>query len=120
MMASRGFPGEWFPSPYVYLCGSDEEGEEVIKGLGLKEWDRYPAPAYTVMFEPEEDGDRPVSVVIMDAERTGDSDQTVALMAHEAVHVAQQWCEIMGEKDPGDETFAYMVQSVMLSLLEQV
>ncbi len=44
--------------------------------------------------------------------------QIAALIAHEAVHVAQQLWQHIGEQNVGDETEAYFIQWVTQSCLE--
>ena len=41
-----------------------------------------------------------------------------ALLAHEAVHVAQARYETAGEEKPGEESQAYLVQRVVAELIE--
>ena len=55
--------------------------------------------------------------VLLEAE-VRDADQLAALMAHEAVHVAQIVLDHFGEDEPGEETRAYLVQNVTYALLE--
>ena len=55
--------------------------------------------------------------VLLEAE-VRDADQLAALMAHEAVHVAQNVLDHFGEDDPGEETRAYLVQNVTYALLD--
>jgi hypothetical protein len=46
-------------------------------------------------------------------------EQYAALVAHEAVHVAQQIFRDIGEKEPGDETEAYFVQHIVQFCLQE-
>ena len=62
-------------------------------------------------------GDDLVCFVLLEAE-VRDADQLAALMAHEAVHAAQIVLDHFGEDEPGEETRAYLVQSVTYALLE--
>lgn len=55
--------------------------------------------------------------VLLEAE-VRDADQLAALMAHEAVHVAQIVLDHFGEEEPGEETVAHLVQNVTYALLE--
>lgn len=64
-----------------------------------------------------DDGDDLVCFVLLTAELR-DADQLAALMAHEAVHVTQIVLDHFGEDEPGEETRAYLVQSVTHALLE--
>lgn len=62
-------------------------------------------------------GDDLVCFVLLEAD-VRDADQLAALMAHEAVHVAQTILDHFGEDEPGEETRAYLVQGVTHALLE--
>ena len=62
-------------------------------------------------------GDDLVCFVLLEAD-VRDADQLAALMAHEAVHVSQIVLDHFGEDEPGEETRAYLVQSVTHALLE--
>lgn len=47
------------------------------------------------------------------------TEQFYPLAAHEAVHAAQLWCDMIGEEKPSSEEFAYMVQSVMICICKK-
>ena len=50
-------------------------------------------------------------------EASADLDQEIALLANEAVHVAQGYFEDIGESDPSDEFEAYVVQGITQHLV---
>lgn len=58
-----------------------------------------------------------ICFVLLEAE-VREADQLAALMAHEAVHVAQIILDRFGEDEPGEETRAYLVQGVTYALLD--
>ena len=62
-------------------------------------------------------GEDLVCFVLLEAE-VREADQLAALMAHEAVHVAQIVLDHFGEDEPGEETRAYLVQGVTYALLD--
>lgn len=64
-----------------------------------------------------DNGEDLVCLVLLEAE-VRDADQLAALMAHEAVHVAQIVLDHFGEEEPGEETRACLVQNVTYALLE--
>lgn len=59
------------------------------------------------------DGSGRVIIRFRDADKMKERD-LYALMAHESVHAAKEWLNIMGEDNPGEEQFAYMVQCVYI------
>lgn len=54
--------------------------------------------------------------VLVEAEAEGN--ELASLLAHEAVHIAQDYMEMLGEERPGIEHMAYLVQCILLELLE--
>lgn len=48
------------------------------------------------------------------------NEQVAAMVAHEAVHVAQEMWRHLGEKNPGDEAEAYLVQLIVQSCLQEI
>lgn len=69
--------------------------------------------ARTVSFS---NGFETKNLVIMH-DRGGEPEQQYALLAHEAVHVAQRYFEDIGEEDPSEELRAYAVQAVTQHLV---
>lgn len=59
-----------------------------------------------------------VIIRFKDADKTKERD-LIPLMAHESVHAAKEWCDIMSENKPGEEEFAYMVQCVLICVMEE-
>jgi hypothetical protein len=45
--------------------------------------------------------------------------QIAALLVHEAVHIWQQYCADIGEKEPASEQEAYAIQSISQTLMEE-
>lgn len=62
-----------------------------------------------------------VAIVCIDPEKTAGMDgmTIAALLAHEAVHVKQEIMRHIGEREPGDEIEAYVVQNVVDELLHE-
>jgi hypothetical protein len=54
--------------------------------------------------------------VLVEAEAEGN--ELASLLAHEAVHIAQDYMDMLGEERPGIEHMAYLVQCILLELLE--
>lgn len=50
-------------------------------------------------------------------ERDGLSTETILTITHEAVHVFQRVCELMGEESPGSEVQAYGVENITRNLI---
>ncbi len=52
-----------------------------------------------------------------DGKSCADPIQIAALLCHEAVHIFQEDCRLIGEKTPSDEFQAYSIQSLTQNLL---
>lgn len=65
------------------------------------------------------DGCGNVVIRFKDFEKNDES-QAMALIAHESVHAAQEWCRVIGETNPAEEELAYMVQCVFLCVMEEL
>lgn len=71
------------------------------------------ATAHTLEFEGSL-----TTIITMEPAKGKPVEQVAALIAHEAVHVAQQLWEHIGEDRPGREAEAYLVQMVTQCCLE--
>lgn len=60
-----------------------------------------------------------VVIIAMPKAKGKSQEQVAGLIAHEATHVAQQLWEHIGEKQPGAEAEAYLVQHITQFALQQ-
>ena len=102
-------------TPQGWQAGHDRWGQDLVAPFPTK-------GARTAWFAAV-DGEGALMLVAV-SENTQKSlvDEPVlraALVAHEAVHVAQYAAEWMAETAPGNEIFAYMVQSIVMDLLAE-
>lgn len=72
-------------------------------------------PGQTYSFEGE--SGLSISVVLIECDDTSES--TMALLAHEAVHVAQAYFLSINEYNPSSEFEAYVLQYITLYLFEE-
>jgi hypothetical protein len=49
----------------------------------------------------------------------GSKVQTLALIAHESYHLACQYFRLLGEENPGEETFAYVLDSIAYAAIRR-
>lgn len=101
----------WWPSLLMYTALGTERSKKMARKMGYGE-----LPERGLACTCHIDGDDAVLVCIYDEFMDEPKGQREAMIAHEAVHCAQAWCEFIGEDDPGDEEFAYMVQCCMLAI----
>lgn len=62
------------------------------------------------------DGKRMV-LVCMRENRKATLVEVYGMLVHEATHIWQDWCEHVGEHNPGKETEAYAIQSISQELI---
>lgn len=111
MKAYQVDAAEWWPSLLVYVALGTERSKKMARKMGYGELSER-GLASTCYIE----GDNAALVCICDEFMAEPKGQKSAFLAHEAVHCAQAWCEFIGEDNPGDEEFAYMVQCCMLAI----
>ena len=106
--------------PYLALCLGEDEFRAAIKHLKLSEtpkWARSGANATLHTFD-NPNGNL-LCVVCMNGYESGSPIEVAGLLVHEAVHVWQQWCRDIDERNPGDEQEAYAVQHIAQTLMSE-
>lgn len=109
-------PAEYFPGIDLYVVIGEERARKVARKLGLY-LDDTRHEARTVHKVGED-----FALVCFLGSVFEDTDDLgrSALIAHESVHCADAWCESLGEDDPGEEEFAYMVQCCFITISQGV
>jgi hypothetical protein len=72
------------------------------------------AMACTHLFD-DANGER-VAIIVLKKQQLMSFVDVFALLAHEAVHVWQDWCECVGEDSPAIEQEAYAIQGIAHAL----
>ena len=104
--------------PYLTLCLSELEFHGVAKRLGIRTGGWLNARADATMHSFH--GPRGLCCVVCLGDMSGRTGVEVAgLLIHEAVHIWQQWCDEVGEHNPGAEQEAYGVQAVAQELMAE-
>lgn len=109
-------PAEYFPGIDLYVVVGMSKARKVAKRLGLFV-DDTEHEARTVHKVGED-----FALVCFHESVFDDMDDLgrSALIAHESVHCADAWCESLGEDNPGEEEFAYMVQCCFITISQGV
>lgn len=106
---------------YSYgLCLNEKEFQKQLKRMNVPrdQWPRWigeNADATTHFLE-HPDGYKAAIVCVSQKELTGI--QWAAVLVHEAVHIWQEHKRVVGEREPGDESEAYAIQSLSQRLME--
>lgn len=122
--SSKWLERSFLQGPYLTLCTNEKQFRKALKHLKFHDWATLPplgsqhANATTHHFVNPEGSQ--VAIVYMPpppAESRVDNIQVVALLAHEAVHVWQEYVASIGEKEPSREFEAYAIQTITERLL---
>jgi len=98
------------PVPEIHLYHDDGVTREFLESKGFVDVEFHPGGGETFFLEDDE-GNYYIVVVLRskpDAPVIGD----LALLAHECWHVTRAILDFIGEDEPGEETEAYILQSV--------
>lgn len=113
------------PAPKLYVTFGDEQQRKALEHEGI---DCQPVEfgnrfGVTRLYESSNIRDVPVVIVsfreFYEPSDEISSTEIVSLFAHEAVHVAQLWCDTLGEDNPAEEEMAYMTQVAMYAILRE-
>lgn len=104
------------------LCLSQKEYFQVLRKIGID-------PTTSTAWVPEDRAgsahhwytdDSQVTIVCVNTEQSGFKEDPICLagiMVHEAVHIWQEFCESIGEKNPSREFEAYSIQWISQQLM---
>lgn len=110
---SRMVPCDYMPTIYLKVFfDMDKAAKYMHKKHGNVPPMREGCQADTTM-----DGTGTVVIRFKDPDKLKERD-LYALMAHEAVHAAQEWLNIIDEVKPAVEQLAYMVQCVYICIMK--
>jgi len=98
--------------PYLVLCTTQDEFDAVCDAVKVP---RSPfvnqgSDAATHHLGRGDDGGHVCVVCVRPSDH--DPISLCALLVHEAVHVWQRWCEVVGEHSPSVEFEAYAIQTI--------
>ena len=102
------------PPVHVVLTHSRRKALRFVREHGIEDAGLLETDAQTVTVV---NGGARHNLVLMEASKDLAPAQEYALLAHEAVHVAQDYFEGLGENSPSSEFEAYVVQSIFQLLL---
>lgn len=103
-------------APYLALCLSKEEYAAALSDLkatdNLNNWCNDDGASTTTLSGPGG-----VACIVCINVKDATPIDIAALLVHEAVHVWQNHCEDIGEKNPGREQEAYAIQAISKELM---
>lgn len=102
------------------LCLTEKDYQVQAKALGLPDGNTppfllHPHSVATTHFVQLSNNGGVVALVCLDASDISFA-QTVGYLTHEAMHIWQEHCTLIGETDPGKEVEAYGLQGIVENL----
>lgn len=112
---------DWFPFPRIKVFTSRNKAAKYYRTKTDDEIEQFDKSAETHYLSCDTGEDKDIALVIFDGAKFEDMDfsQRMALVAHECSHIVDYTEEKMAAKLDG-ETRAYMHQSAMLAVLNQL
>lgn len=107
-------PCDYMPTIYMKVFFDMDKAAKYM----AKKHGNVPPMREGVRADTTMDGTGRVVIRFNDADGMKERD-LYALMAHESVHAAQEWLNIMGEIKAGEEQMAYMVQCVYMCIFKE-
>ena len=98
------------------LAENQKQFDKIVKTLGIEE--TFPA-AGEACTHTYVNGNEVICIVQVN-KKPKNKMEYYALLAHEAVHVYQEVVEWMSDKNPSAEFQAYVIQGILLDLLESI
>lgn len=105
---------------YVGFTASADAFAKEMKRLSVKEPDRFVNDRANATTHFLENDGTLTCIITLGATKGRSKEQIAAIVAHEAVHVAQELWRHLGERNPGDEQEAYLVQQITQECLQEL
>ena len=109
------------PGPFMMLCLSEQEYKSALRKCGaapIHAWIKTDWSDATAHYLDNKRGQR-VCIVCLRINEGRNPIEIAGLLVHEAVHAWQDYCDRIGEENPGREQEAYGVQSIAQELLAE-
>ena len=106
--------------PYLTLCLAQEEFDAILKRLKVKYATPYVSSGAdaTAHHLTNYKGEA-VAIVCLSGFEERSPVEVAGMLVHEAVHVWQNYCQDIGEKEPGREQEAYAIQTIAQELMSE-
>lgn len=113
----------WLPFGNVCYCLCRKDQIQPMRDYfgwtGAELLDEIKSGRMTALARTGEDGNTQVMCVVMVSEYDYSPAQKAGIIAHEAMHVVQEFMEYIGEERPSDEFVCYTLQEVVENLSEE-
>lgn len=108
------------PGPYLALVLSQDECDAAMKVCKVQPTPYLSTPrAEATTHLLCNDSGESVAIVALGDTSKRTSIEIAGLLVHEAVHVWQEHCENIGERNPGREQEAYAIQGIAQELMAE-
>lgn len=119
--SNAGQMWNWFPLPRIEVFTSRKKARKFHKALTGEESMRFLDKASQVSYFAGSRRDD-IAILVFDEAQFADTSfsQRVAMVAHECSHVVDDFADSIGEDRLGTETRAYLLDSAVASVVEQL
>ena len=106
--------------PYLTLCLAQEEFDAALKYLKVKHAAPYVSEGADATAHHLTNGKgEAVAIICLSNFQNRSPVEVAGMLVHEAVHVWQNYCQNIGEKEPGREQEAYAIQTISQDLMSE-
>lgn len=112
---------DWFPFPKIVVYTDYSKADKAYRKMFGEDFALFPGKCAVVHYCIK-DGEVPIAFTFIDSEKLEDCSliDKVAIISHEASHIVDNVLEDMSETEVGTETRAYMLQSAVMAIMNQV
>ena len=108
------------PGPYLTLCLTEQEFHHALHKLKVHARPDFVNPgADATTHHMTNNNGASTCIVCLRGYEQRSPVEIAGMLVHEAVHIWQEYCAMIGEKNPGSEQEAYAIQSIAQELMAE-
>jgi hypothetical protein len=107
------------PGPYLTLCLTAPEFQHALHKLKVQARPDFVKPGADATTHHMTNGGASTCIVCLQGYEGRNPIEVAGILVHEAVHIWQEYCNMIGERNPGVEQEAYAVQSIAQELMSE-
>lgn len=106
--------------PHFVLCLNAKAFQQALADIDLprEEWEPWINEGEYALTHTYNHHTGEIACIVCLAKKPKDVVDLAAIVAHEATHVWQRFCQHIGESKPGMETEAYAIQYIVWQLMD--
>lgn len=107
------------PGPYLALCLTEQEFHHALHKLKVHARPDFVNPGADATTHHMTNGGASTCIVCLKGHEGRNPIEVAGMLVHEAVHIWQEYCNMIGERNPGTEQEAYAVQAIAQELMSE-